>query len=65
MLKNFIGSTVYSICGIVICLILMISSFSYEGYKFYILFGVCFIVIVLILKNMYKRGVFHERKYRR
>ena len=65
MLKIFIQDNAYYILSILVSIVLIVSSFSYTGYKFYILFILCVANIVLTLKNMYKRGAFRERKYRR
>jgi len=64
MLEKFIRSKTYYIFSILISLFLMISSFSYTGYKFYILFIVCIVSIILTLFNMYKRGVLRWKKNR-
>ena len=64
MLEKFVRSKAYYVCSILVSLFLLISSFSYTGYKFYTLFIVCVVSIILTIYNMYKRGVFKWKKNR-
>ncbi len=64
MLKIFIQDNAYYILSILVSIVLIVSSFSYTGYKFYTLFILCVLNIVLVLKNMYKRNVLRWKKNR-
>lgn len=63
-LENIVRNKWFYIVNIFISIYLIISSFSYTGYKFYILFIICSLNIVLTILNMYKRGILTWKKNR-
>ncbi len=63
-LENIVRSKWFYIVNILISICLIISSFSYTGYKFYTLFILCALNIILTIFNMYKRGVLKWKKNR-
>ena len=62
ILEKIAKSKIYYIINIIISLCLLMSAFSYTGYKFYTLLILCLFSVSLTIFNMYKRGFLKWKK---